>query len=120
MSASRSEPTARAVAREISTLGVVSSPPVPSTSAVPAPAPAESMPRPRPLRPLLEHRGAEADHRHEVTVIVPTRNEQDNVAPLVAGLGSALRGRRVRVVFVDDSDDATPQEVVRVSRGAPF
>ncbi len=52
-----------------------------------------------------------------VTVIVPTRNERDNVRPLVDAVAEAtaeLRnaGRRVDVLFVDDSDDGTA-DVVR-------
>lgn len=55
---------------------------------------------------------------HDLTVIVPTRDERDNVAPLVEGLTSAVADRSVRVIFVDDSDDDTPREVVRVGRSA--
>lgn len=60
----------------------------------------------------------DVDHRRELTVIVPTRNEEGNVAPLVEGLTQAVEGRTVRVLFVDDSDDATPEEVARVRRSA--
>lgn len=51
----------------------------------------------------------------DVTVIVPTRNECDNIVPLVERLTSALAGTRARVLFVDDSDDDTPAEVSRVA-----
>ena len=44
----------------------------------------------------------------EVGVVVPTRNEQENIRPLVASLRDALRGLHVEVIFVDDSDDDTP------------
>lgn len=47
----------------------------------------------------------------EVTVIVPTRNESDNIAPLTARLGKALAGHEAAVLFVDDSDDDTPDRV---------
>lgn len=52
-----------------------------------------------------------------VTVIVPTRNERDNVRPLVDAVAAATaelrnNGRPVDVLFVDDSDDDTA-DVVR-------
>jgi glycosyltransferase involved in cell wall biosynthesis len=56
----------------------------------------------------------------ELTIILPTRNERDNVAPLLSRLGHALRGTRFEVVFVDDSDDGTAEEVERVARGCSF
>jgi putative flippase GtrA len=43
----------------------------------------------------------------EVTVVVPTRNEADNVAALLQRLQAALAGIRAEVLFVDDSDDGT-------------
>ncbi|HTV11450.1 MAG TPA: glycosyltransferase [Acidimicrobiales bacterium] len=48
-----------------------------------------------------------------VTVVIPTRNEAPNIEPLVTRLGSALAGTfpRWEAVFVDDSEDATPQVV---------
>jgi len=47
-----------------------------------------------------------------LTVVIPTRNEADNVPPLVRGLRESLSGVDYRVVFVDDSTDETP-EVIR-------
>ena len=61
----------------------------------------------RPLRP-----------RPEVTVIVPTRNEAGNVAELVQRLGTGLR-REAEVLFVDDSDDDTPEAIRRSGRVVP-
>jgi glycosyltransferase involved in cell wall biosynthesis len=49
--------------------------------------------------------------RGSVCVLVPTRNEAGNVAPLLDRLGPALRERDARVLFVDDSDDRTPDAV---------
>lgn len=54
----------------------------------------------------------------EVTIIVPTRDESPNVAPLVALISEALADRSAEVLFVDDSDDDTPAEIVRVARTA--
>lgn len=48
---------------------------------------------------------------HALTVIVPTRNESGNVAPLIARLGEALAGVDAEVLFVDDSSDTTPEQV---------
>lgn len=58
-----------------------------------------------------------------VTVIVPTRNERENVAPLVDAVAVATaelrrRGRRIDVLFVDDSDDDTADVVRTVALDA--
>ena len=60
-----------------------------------------------------------------ITVIVPTRNERDNVAPLVDEVALATadlrsEGRRVEVLFVDDSDDDTAEVVRSVSLTSPL
>ncbi|MCJ7510952.1 MAG: glycosyltransferase family 2 protein [Dehalococcoidia bacterium] len=46
-----------------------------------------------------------------LSVVIPTKNEQENVAPLVERLHAALRGLPYEIVFVDDSDDETPQAI---------
>jgi dolichol-phosphate mannosyltransferase len=51
-----------------------------------------------------------------VTVIVPTRNERDNIEPLVDRLERALEGCTSSVVFVDDSEDDTPRAIAVVAR----
>ncbi|GAA1148247.1 glycosyltransferase [Microbacterium natoriense] len=56
----------------------------------------------------------------EVTVIVPTYNERDNVAELVARTAAALAGRDAEILFVDDSTDDTALEVERVAADAPL
>ncbi|MGZ6793764.1 MAG: glycosyltransferase, partial [Mycobacteriales bacterium] len=61
---------------------------------------------------------AQATPVRRVTVLVPTRNEAANVAPLVDRLALALRGVDAEVLFVDDSDDDTPAEVERVGKVA--
>ncbi|MEU4563375.1 glycosyltransferase [Actinoplanes sp. NPDC023936] len=43
-----------------------------------------------------------------MSVVVPTRNEAENVGPLVDRLRSALGETSGEIVFVDDSDDDTP------------
>jgi dolichol-phosphate mannosyltransferase len=55
-----------------------------------------------------------------LSVVVPTRNERDNVAPLLAALGDALAGLDTELVVVDDSDDGTADEFARCAGRAPF
>lgn len=55
-----------------------------------------------------------------VTVIVPTFNERDNVAELVARVGAALAGRSGEILFIDDSTDGTAAEIARVAADAPL
>jgi dolichol-phosphate mannosyltransferase len=44
----------------------------------------------------------------ELAVVVPARNEADNVGPLVDEIAAAFAGRDVEIIFVDDgSDDGT-------------
>jgi glycosyltransferase involved in cell wall biosynthesis len=52
-----------------------------------------------------------------LSVIVPTRNEAPNVEPLASRLGAALDGTPGgwELVFVDDSDDSTPQLIGRLA-----
>ena len=45
-----------------------------------------------------------------ITIVIPTRNEADNVQPLVDRLDAALT-IPAEYLFVDDSDDATPDAV---------
>jgi hypothetical protein len=52
-----------------------------------------------------------APPRPKLTIILPTRNEVENVAPLLALIGDALHVRSIEVVFVDDSDDHTAEDV---------
>ena len=46
----------------------------------------------------------------DLSVVVPVRNEQDNILPLLAEIDAALRGRYdYEVIYVDDgSTDDTP------------
>jgi dolichol-phosphate mannosyltransferase len=46
-----------------------------------------------------------------LTLVVPTRDEADNVPVLVRELRENLSGIDYRVVFVDDSTDETPKVV---------
>ena len=46
---------------------------------------------------------------YDLTIVIPTRNERDNVVPLLQALQDALKGVHTEIIFVDDSDDDTPQ-----------
>ncbi len=43
-----------------------------------------------------------------VSIVVPTYNEKDNIAPLLTRIDGALEGIEYEVIFVDDSTDETP------------
>jgi dolichol-phosphate mannosyltransferase len=52
----------------------------------------------------------------ELTVIVPTRNEHDNVRPVYDALCRTLQGIEWEAIFVDDdSQDGTPEAVCRLA-----
>src|SRR5918997_3303626 len=59
--------------------------------------------------------GTRAKTEALLTLIIPTRNEADNVPRLLRELKESLLGVDYRVVFVDDSTDQTP-EVIRSLR----
>jgi dolichol-phosphate mannosyltransferase len=52
----------------------------------------------------------------DLSIVVPARNEAENVAPLVGEIRAALDGRLAyEIIYVDDgSDDATAAEVARL------
>jgi len=51
-----------------------------------------------------------------LTLVVPTRNEAENVPKLVRGLRESLAEVDYRVVFVDDSTDGTPGVIQDLAR----
>ncbi len=52
-----------------------------------------------------------------LSVVVPVRNEADNILPLVAEIEAALAGRPHEIVYVDDgSTDATPRQLAEAAR----
>lgn len=56
----------------------------------------------------------------ELTIVVPTYNERDNVEALLARLDTALAGIAWEVVYVDDdSPDETAAQVRRFAQGDP-
>lgn len=61
--------------------------------------------------------GAETDDFSNLSIIVPTRNEANNVDELLARVRNATKHLVTEVVFVDDSDDDTPGRVRRAAHG---
>lgn len=56
----------------------------------------------------------------ELSVIIPTYNEHDNVRPIIAKLEDALAGIAWEAIFVDDdSPDGTAKEVKEVGKTKP-
>ena len=54
-----------------------------------------------------------------LSLVVPTRNEHDNIEPLIRRVGAALDGVEFELIFVDDSDDATPAAIRRAMAAHP-
>jgi dolichol-phosphate mannosyltransferase len=52
-----------------------------------------------------------------LTVVVPTRNEAQNVPRLVSEVGESLAGIDYRILFVDDSNDETPKVIRSLAGG---
>ena len=55
-----------------------------------------------------------------VSLIVPTRNEAENVSELLVRLGRLPAGVLGEVIFVDDSDDDTPAAVAYLAGSVDF
>src|ERR687894_2302042 len=62
-------------------------------------------------------RSAQGSKKALLTVVVPTRNEVDNVPVLMRELRESLSGVDYWVVFVDDSTDETPEVIRGFSEG---
>lgn len=66
-------------------------------------------------RPLVP---CESPHRHSVSVVVPCKNEEDNIAGLVERIPEM--GAGTEIIFVDDrSTDATADRVTEAARRLP-
>ncbi|MGH7025288.1 MAG: glycosyltransferase family 2 protein, partial [Caulobacteraceae bacterium] len=57
----------------------------------------------------------------DLSIVIPVHNESPNIAPLVAEIGAALKGRLdYEIVYVDDgSDDGTAQRIAELKRDHP-
>jgi len=62
-----------------------------------------------------------SDTAPAVSVVVPVKNEIDNVEPLISEIAVALRGREVfEIIYVDDgSDDGTEVRLVELTEAYP-
>ncbi len=57
----------------------------------------------------------------KLSIVLPTYNERDNIAPIVAKLQDLANDYRLEVLFVDDdSADGTADEILRLSRRHDF
>jgi len=61
-------------------------------------------------------RSREATNHYTLSVLVPTRNEAANIETLIHRVRRALEGFSTEVLFVDDSDDATPDVIDELIR----
>jgi dolichol-phosphate mannosyltransferase len=55
-----------------------------------------------------------------VSLIVPTRNEAENISELLVRLDRLPAGVLGEVIFVDDSDDATPATIAYLAPGVDY
>lgn len=56
-----------------------------------------------------------------LSILVPTRNESGNIAPLIGALAAAIpNGTGAEVLFVDDSSDDTPHVIRQVAQATPL
>jgi dolichol-phosphate mannosyltransferase len=52
----------------------------------------------------------------DISVVIPTRNERNNIHSLIRELSSTLADQAAEVVFVDDSTDDTPDVVAEIAK----
>jgi dolichol-phosphate mannosyltransferase len=52
--------------------------------------------------------------QYALSIVIPTRNEAGNVAPLLSRIEQAIKGIYTEVVFVDDSTDNTPEVITKL------
>lgn len=57
-----------------------------------------------------------ASFQPDTSIVVPVMNEADNILPLVSRIQAALAGRRIEVLFVDDSKDTLSVEQTAVAQ----
>lgn len=55
-----------------------------------------------------------------ITLIVPTRNEAENIEPLLERVAQATKGLTLEVLFVDDSSDHTPNMIKLLGQKSPL
>ena len=57
-------------------------------------------------------------HSIDISVVIPTRNERENIEPLIARLASTLPVGQSQVIFVDDSSDDTAAVIAELAQTA--
>src|SRR5437660_12403917 len=60
-----------------------------------------------------------ADETPSLSVVIPTRNEAGNIAALLDRLSAVSVGDGVELIFVDDSDDLTPESIEQRRQACP-
>jgi len=68
---------------------------------------------------LVDLNVAGDDSPPQLTVVIPTRNEQKNIELLLARLAPAVTSLSAEFIFVDDSDDDTPDVMLEQARTCP-
>lgn len=58
------------------------------------------------------------DHKPLVSIIVPTKNEAPNIFPLVARIEAEMKNTPCELIYVDDSNDETPDIIREAQRQA--
>ena len=56
----------------------------------------------------------------DISVVIPTRNERENIEPLISRLASSLPVGQSQVIFVDDSSDDTAAVIAELADTAPI
>ena len=56
----------------------------------------------------------------QISIIIPTRNESENIGPLLARLVDTLPNDDIEIVFVDDSTDNTAEVIAATADRCPF
>src|SRR5690242_6484742 len=51
-----------------------------------------------------------------LTVVAPSRNEEESVGPLAQAVRAVMGDERYELLFVDDSDDRTPAVLAELAR----
>jgi dolichol-phosphate mannosyltransferase len=67
---------------------------------------------------LVDLSGTAAGRRTNLTVVVPTRNEEGNVGALLERLSPAIAELDAEIIIVDDSDDGTPDAAAYHARAS--
>ena len=68
------------------------------------------------LAPERADESARAPQQLPLSVLIPTRNEAGNIHALIDRLSEALEGLPAEAIFVDDSDDSTPEVINAAAR----